>query len=117
MPVAPILLLLPLADAASLVPLSHLLGGWLWAWLAGGALFGVTLLRQAREATLRQRARAGEAQAVQGMLDHQRTVLAGLLLLWPGLLTDVAGALLLLTAPPVLPGAHWEHPARRPRQP
>lgn len=110
-PLALILLLLPLGDALVLLPLGRLIGLWLWAWIAGGALFGILLLRSARDSARRQGAAGRTSGAgLEALLDNRRTVLAGLLLIWPGLLSDLAAITLLVTAPPASVGDRWEHP-------
>jgi UPF0716 protein FxsA len=107
---AGILLLLPLADAALLLQLGRLLGSWLWIWTGCGALIGLVLIRGARDSMRRQWAGRTGGARLQALLDNCRTVLAGLLFLWPGVLSDLAAVTLLLTAPPATVGANWEHP-------
>ena len=109
-PRALILLCLPLADAVLLIPLGRLLGNWLWLWTLGGSLLGLLLLRGARHRMWSQRADGAGAASLQALLDHRRTVLAGLLFLWPGLLSDLAAMVLLATAPPIAAGDNWEFP-------
>ncbi len=105
-----ILLLLPLLDAVMLVPIARVLGPWLLVWLAAAALIGLLMLRQARDSMQRQWAgRQGWAR-MQALLDNQRTVLSGLLLIWPGLFSDVAACLLLATAPPASTENSFEYP-------
>ena len=82
-----------------LIPLGRLLGSWLWLWTLGGSLLGLLLLRGARHRMWRQRADGAGSASLQALLDHRRTVLAGLLFLWPGLLSDLAAMVLLATAP------------------
>ncbi len=106
-----ILLLLPVADALLLVPAARVFGPWLWAWLALMAAFGALVLRQARDSVLRQHTGRAGWFTLQALLDNQRTVLAGFLLIWPGLVSDLIAFLLLATAPPPLAAAGaWEHP-------
>ena len=114
-----ILLLLPLADLMLLVPLSRLAGMWLWLWTLAGTLTGLLLLRGARDSIRRQWAGRAGVAGIDALLDNCRTVMAGLLFLWPGLLTDVAAFVLLLTARPAPLAANWEHPLVLPgrRQP
>ena len=117
---AMILLFLPLADLLLLVPLSRWMGPGLWALtLFAGALSGLLLLRGARDSIRRQWAGRAGVASLEAMLDKFRNVLAGLLLLWPGVLTDLAALTLLLTAPPAPVRANWEHPLVLPgrRQP
>lgn len=105
-----ILLLLPLADLMLLLPLSRLAGAWLWLWTLAGSLTGLLVLRGARDSMRRQWAGRAGVAGLEAQLDHSRTVLAGLLFLWPGLLTDLAGVVLLITAPPAGLPVNWEFP-------
>ena len=106
-----ILLSLPLADLILLVPLSRWIGAGLWAAiLVAGALAGLLLLRGARDSMHRQWAGRTGVAGLEAMLYNFRAVLAGLLLVWPGVLTDLAAFALLLTAPPASIRANWEHP-------
>lgn len=106
----PFLLLLMTLDAALLLPFSAALGSWLWGWLAAMALMGLMLLRHARDSMQRQGQGRSPAAGLQALLDNQRTVMAGLLLIWPGLLSDLLAIALLLTAPPVVTEVAWEYP-------
>ena len=105
-----ILLLLPLGDLVMLYPLSHLVGLWMWAWVAGGALLGLLMLRAARDSMRRQRFGRARRASLEALLDNRRTVLAGLLFLWPGVLSDIAAFMLLFTAPPPTATGNWEYP-------
>ncbi|MDE3009947.1 MAG: FxsA family protein [Pseudomonadota bacterium] len=109
-----ILLFLPLADLTLLLPLSRLGGGWIWLWVLAGAMTGLLLLRGARDSIRRQWTGRSGMAGLDAMLDNGRTVLAGLLFLWPGPLTDVAAFVLLFTAPPAPARANWEHPLMLP---
>ena len=107
---APILLALPIFDLLLLFPAARALGVWLWAWLVCSALIGLLLLRGARDSMHRQWAGRTGGASLEALLDNRRTVLAGLLFMWPGLLTDLLAFTLLLTAPPVPVAGNWEHP-------
>ena len=96
------LILLPLAEIAAFVVVALLIG-WLWAcclFLATSAL-GVLLLRRSGRGDL-ERFRAAFAQdgvyAIHLESPGLGPVLAGILLVFPGFITDIAGALLLLPA-------------------
>lgn len=102
MPVALGLLLWPLIEIALFVTL----GGWLglWATLAivlGTAVAGVALMRwRGLRAVADLRGQVGNVRnLVPEMADQAMFMLAGLLLILPGFLTDALGLLLLL--PPV----------------
>jgi len=69
-----------------------------WMWLTGSAIAGVWVLTNER-AQFRTRTLAalrGDHSLLRGLLDSGRRVLAGMLLLVPGVLTDVLALLLLL---------------------
>jgi UPF0716 protein FxsA len=90
------ILLLPLAEIATFVVVALFIG-WGWAFLltALTTVVGFVLLRQGGRGPLAG-LRRGEIDAGAGNL---LPVLGGILLLLPGFLTDLAGALLLV--PPV----------------
>lgn len=69
-----------------------------WAWLAGGLVAGVALLRNER-AEFRSRTVAalhGEASVLRGLLDSGRKVAAGFLFMLPGVVSDLFGLGLLM---------------------
>ncbi|MBI3714639.1 MAG: FxsA family protein [Betaproteobacteria bacterium] len=73
-------------------------GGWVLAWLVFAAIAGVALIKQARFAMV---ARLGAALAqghfsLAAVIDSFRTVIAGLLLIFPGVISDVMALILLL---------------------
>jgi len=112
---AAILLGFPLLEAVVLVRLSETLGWWVLAWVVLAACAGMALIKEARFAMLARLA-AGFAQghfAIGALTDSARTVVAGLLLVYPGVVSDlIALTLLLLPGPRVVP-----EPASRPRMP
>ena len=66
-------------------------GGWILAWLLFAAAAGMALIQQARFALV---ARLGQALAcgqysIAALIDSFRAVIAGLLLIFPGILSDV----------------------------
>jgi UPF0716 protein FxsA len=98
-----ILLGFPLLEATLLVQLSgggH--GWWVFAWCVLAACAGMALIKEARFALV---ARLGAAFAegrfnIAALVDSARTVVAGLLLIFPGVVSDfIALALLLLPVP------------------
>lgn len=99
-----ILLGFPLLEAVVLVHLSQQLGWWLAVWVVFAACAGVALIKEARFAML-ARLGAGLAQgrfSIVALTDSARTVVAGLLLIFPGVVSDLmALALLLLPGPRV----------------
>jgi UPF0716 protein FxsA len=92
-----IVLIFPLMDLFVTARFARWSGVPLWMWLTGSAIAGLWVLANER---LQFRARALAAfrgdSLMRGLLDSGRRVLAGILLLVPGLLTDVLALLLLM---------------------
>ena len=97
-----ILLGFPLLEAVVLVRLSETLGWWVLAWMILAAVAGMALIKEAR-LSLVARLAAGFTQgsfAIGALTDSARTVLAGILLIFPGVVSDlIALTLLLLPGP------------------
>lgn len=99
-----ILLGFPVLEAVVLVRLSATLGWWVLAWVVLAALAGMALIKEARFALLARLA-AGFAQgefSVNALTDSARTVLAGLLFIFPGVVSDLIAITLLLLPRPRL---------------
>src|SRR3954470_10155316 len=100
-----ILLGFPLLEAVVLVRLSETMGWWVLAWVVLAACAGMALIKEARFALVARLA-AGFAQgsfAIAALTDSARTVLAGILLIFPGVVSDlIALTLLLLPGPRVV---------------
>ncbi|HYC35795.1 MAG TPA: FxsA family protein [Usitatibacter sp.] len=100
-----ILLGFPLLEAVVLVRLSESMGWWLAAWVVLAACAGIALIKEARFAML-ARLGAGLAQgrfSIVALTDSVRTVVAGLFLVFPGVVSDlIAVTLLLLPGPRVV---------------
>ena len=97
-----ILLGFPLLEAVVLVRLSETLGWWILAWVVLAAVAGMALIKEARFAMLaRLAAGLTEGQfAITALTDSARTVVAGLFLIFPGVVSDlIAITLLLLPGP------------------
>ena len=99
-----ILLGFPLLEILVLVRMAETYGWWVLAWVVLSAIAGVALLKEARFALV---ARVGAALAagqfsIAAFVDSARTVLAGLLLIFPGVISDFL-ALTLLLLPRRLP--------------
>ena len=97
-----ILLGFPLLEAVVLVRLAETLGWWMLAWVVLAACAGAALIKEARFALLAGLA-AGVAQgrfAIAALTDSARTVLAGLLLIFPGVVSDLIALTLLLLPDP-----------------
>ena len=99
-----ILLGFPLLEAVVLVRLADTLGWWVLAWVVLAACAGMALIKEARFAMLARLA-AGFAQgrfAIAALTDSARTVVAGIMLIFPGVVSDlIALTLLLLPGPRV----------------
>ncbi|MEP7154818.1 MAG: FxsA family protein [Betaproteobacteria bacterium] len=95
-------------------PTGH--AGWVLAWLAFSAIAGIVLIKEARFSLVNRLASAfSQGQFSLGaFIDSFRTVLAGLLLIFPGVISDVM-ALLLLLIP--LREPSFEHAAVRANRP
>lgn len=104
----------PLLEAVVLVRLSESLGWWVLAWVVLAAVAGMALIKEARFAMVARLA-AGLAQGrfpVVALTDSARTVLAGLLLIFPGVVSDlIALTLLLLPSPRVAVEPSTRRPA------
>lgn len=100
-----ILLGFPLLEAVVLVRLSQTLGWWVLAWVVLSACAGMALIKEARFTLLAELA-AGLAEgefSISALGHSARTVLAGLLLIFPGVVSDlIAITLLLLPGPRVV---------------
>jgi len=93
-----ILLGFPLLEAVVLVRLANTLGWWVIAWMLLSACAGMALIKEARFAMLARLA-AGLAHGefpIVALTDSARTVLAGLLLIFPGVVSDFIAITLLL---------------------
>ena len=93
-----ILLGFPLLDIASLFFAAHKIGWWLAAWLVAAAYGGFYLIREERFAVVGRIAHAMATgnDPFRAMLVSGRLVLAGMLLIFPGVLSDALALVLLL---------------------
>ncbi|MHB8496086.1 MAG: FxsA family protein [Casimicrobiaceae bacterium] len=90
----------PFADFLLTLRLARWTGVPLWVWLAGSGIAGMWVLANERD-QFRMRTLAafrGDQSLLRGLLDSGRRVLAGMLLILPGVLSDIL-ALLLLSLP------------------
>ena len=93
-----ILLAFPILEAVVLVQLFHALGWWILAWVVLAACAGMALIKEARFALV-ARLGAGLAQghfSLDALTDSARVVIAGLLLIFPGVVSDLIAITLLL---------------------
>ncbi|HEV8501915.1 MAG TPA: FxsA family protein [Casimicrobiaceae bacterium] len=93
-----ILVAFPVLDLCASVSLARWSGVPLWAWLTASTLAGFTLLRAERGAFRAQTVAVlhGEEPLFRGLLDSGRKVLAALLLIMPGIISDALAVVLLL---------------------
>lgn len=88
----------PLLEGAVLYRLGQGHGGWVVAWLLFSAIAGIVLIKQARFSLVtRLASELSRGQfSLSAIIDSFRTVLAGLLLIFPGIISDVMALVLLL---------------------
>ena len=96
-----ILIGFPLAEGVVLYrlatgPSGH--AGWVFAWLVFAAIAGIVLIKQARFSLIARLASAlSQGQfSLTAFIDSFRIVLAGLLLIFPGVISDVMALILLM---------------------
>lgn len=97
-----ILLGFPVLEIFTLVQLADVIGWWLLAWVIASALAGALLLREAGfaiPARLFAALQAGHSLNF-ALLDSFRTVAAGVLLIFPGVISDFLALILLLLPHP-----------------
>ena len=93
-----IVMIFPLVDLVVTARFARWSGVPRWMWLSVSAVAGVWVLTNER---LQFRARTlaafrGDQSLMRGLLDSGRRVVAGMLLLVPGILSDAIGLLLLM---------------------
>lgn len=93
-----ILLGFPFAEAALLVTVGQGHAFWVLAWLILSAVVGMVLIKQARfELVARLAASLTQGRfSLSALIDSGKTVLAGLLLIFPGFISDAMALVLLL---------------------
>lgn len=103
--VALILLAFPIVELYTLLHVGHTVGWWLVAWLVLTFFFGLALIREAGAALLFELignfVTPGARLAIP--VRSHWTLLAGFLLLFPGLLSDLIALLLLIFGREELP--------------
>ena len=104
---AAIVLSFPVLDLIATARVARWSGVPIWVWLLGGAAAGVAVLRNERVAFRSRTVAAmhGEVSVMRGLLDSGRKVLAGFLLIVPGIVSDLAA--LALLALPINQGGDW----------
>ena len=95
-----IVLAFPLVDLYLTARVARWSGIPLWIWLGGSFVAGALLLNSERNEFRMKTVAAlhGEQPVLRGLLDSGRRVLAGLLLMLPGIASDIV-ALVLLALP------------------
>lgn len=107
-----IVLSFPVLDVLATIRFARWTGVPTLVWLAASALAGMALLRHERVAFRAQTLAAlrGDRPLLRGQLDSARKILAALLLILPGIISDLL-ALLLLLLPFNLGGPFAPQPA------
>ena len=100
-----ILMGFPLLEGAVLYRLGQGHGGWVLAWLCFSAIAGIVLIKQARFSLV--------TRLASDLSRGQFSLLAGLLLIFPGIISDVMALVLLLL--PIREPAYQYAPARADR--
>lgn len=98
-----LLLALPVLELASSIWLAGQIGWWLLAWLLASALLGISILKSWRLATawaVLDSVRSGEVPLGR-LFWVARTLVAALLFIFPGPVSDVLGLILMLPWPGV----------------
>lgn len=93
-----IVLIFPVLDVLATVRFARWTGIPTLVWLVGSAIAGVLLLRKERS-TFRAKTLAalrGDQPLLRGLVDSGRRILAALLLISPGVVSDLIALLLLL---------------------
>lgn len=105
-----ILMGFPLLEGAVLYTLGQGHGGWVVAWLLFSAIAGIVLIKQARFSLVtRLASELSRGQfSLSAVIDSFRTVVAGLLLIFPGVISDIM-ALVLLLLPIREPAFQYAH--------
>jgi UPF0716 protein FxsA len=104
----------PVLEAVVALRLANTMGWWVLAWMVLAACAGAALIKEARFAMLARLA-AGVAHGefpIVALTDSARTVIAGLLLIFPGVVSDLIAITLLL-----LPRSETVQQSTRPRVP
>ena len=102
----------PLLEALGIFWIASAIGWWVIVWLAGAGLAGLMLIRFERTAwslRLLSTLRSGNPLGAS-LFSSGRVLIAGVLLLFPGIISDIIAVVLLL-----LPGTRFNRPAAVPR--
>jgi UPF0716 protein FxsA len=106
-----ILLAFPVVEIYGLIQLAHVLGWWLTAWLALTFITGLALIKEAGASLLMEL--IGSLMTPLGNIPapirSHRTLLAGFLLLFPGVVSDAIALGMLLFGRDELPRFAPQH--------
>lgn len=93
-----ILLGFPTVEVLVMVLLAQKIGWWLLVWLIASALVGLALIREERFAVFGRVMAAAQqgADPLEAMLTSGRLMLAGMLFVFPGVISDVLALLVLI---------------------
>ena len=93
-----ILLGFPTAEVLVMVLLAQKIGWWLLVWLVVSALIGLTLIREEQFAVFGRVMSAMQqgSDPMRAMLTSGRLIIAGMLLVFPGVISDVLALLVLI---------------------
>jgi len=107
-----IVMAFPVVDLYVTVRFAHWTGVPVWAWIGVAMVGGFLLLRNERTAFRARTVAAmhGEQSLLRGLVDSGRKVLAAMLLILPGVVSDLVA--LLLLALPINVGRRLEAAAR-----
>lgn len=110
-----IVMAFPVLDLYVTVRFARWTGVPVWAWIGIAMVGGFLLLRNERSAFRARTVAAlhGEQSLLRGLVDSGRKVLAAMLLILPGVVSDLVA--LLLLALPINVGRRIEAAARGPR--
>jgi UPF0716 protein FxsA len=93
-----ILLCFPALEIYTLFQLANVIGWWLAVWLTASALFGFLLIREEKLAFFGRLVvgmQSGQ-HPFAAMFDSGKTLMAGVLLIFPGVISDAIALILLL---------------------
>lgn len=102
-----ILLCFPAVEIYTLFRVADIIGWWLAAWLLGSAIAGFVLIREEKLAFIGRLVvgmQSGQ-HPFAAIFDSGKTLIAGVLLIFPGVISDMIALVLLLI------------PSRRPKMP
>lgn len=108
-----ILLGFPALEIFALAKLAGVIGWWLLLWLILSAFAGWTLIQEEKMAMFGRLFSALQAGQPLGyaMLDSLRTLFAGVLLIFPGVVSDMVALVLLLLPSPKAKATQTQNPA------